>query len=156
MGYSREHSCELRASLKWSWSKNKNSSIQYFYLTKDFTISTLKSFKTKRSHYWGFCPVETTLNMILTYFVVAGVDGLDVRTTVQSLRFVAWNMTEIRTFLWFLLKKADFQLFYPPKSPTRNAVTQKHPLIGLGTYENYAFMQKIRSLTLKMASPGLF
>ena len=26
----------------------------------------------------GFCPVETTLNMILTYFVVAGVDGVDV------------------------------------------------------------------------------
>ena len=35
-------------------------------------------FGTKRSHYGGFCPVETTLNMILIYFVVAGVDGLDV------------------------------------------------------------------------------
>ena len=33
---------------------------------------------TKRNHYGGFCPVKTTLNMILTYFVVAGVDGLDV------------------------------------------------------------------------------
>ena len=109
----------------------------------------------KKEPLWGFLSCGNHSKYDLDIFC-SGWSGWVRCTTVQSLRFVAWNMTEIWKFLWFLLKKADFQLFYPPKSPTRNAVTQKHPLIGLGTYENYAFMQKIRSLTLKMTSPGLF
>ena len=102
----------------------------------------------KKEPLWGFLSCGNHSKYDLDIFC----SGWGRCNTVQSLRFVAWNMTEIWKFLWFLLKKADFQLFYS----NRNAVTQKHPLIGLGTYENYAFMQKIRSLTLKMASPGLF